>query len=289
VDSYADKVYKYAGAASRLSGSQNPASSFSLASGKKGDLNPQDLVTDGTSFWVVDGTALKVFKYTLSGSLLGSWAIDPADTHPTGITINPNNVSDIWIVDSGTDKVYQYMGAASRTSGSQSAGATFALAAGNTNPQGIADPPTADMLLTPGIAPVAPSQPSDLAANPTTSGGVLAVPSLTARDAVFSTLPRTSPEWPAGRAIDVPAGETVPVPLDTPTPVLDRVSAAAGASGRQKPVDPSPSLTLGNVPSASSEGSAVDLPDGASADAAGEAPGADIFSAGLANLETAEE
>ena len=106
-------------------------------------------MTDGTSFWVVDGTALKVFKYTLSGSSLGSWAIDPANTHPTGITINPTNVSDIWIVDNGTDKVYQYIGAASRTSGSQNAGATFALAAGNTNPQGIADPPPADMLLTP--------------------------------------------------------------------------------------------------------------------------------------------
>ena len=141
VDSYADKVYKYTGAASRLSGSQNAASSFSLVSGRNGDTNPQDLVTDGTSIWVVDGTALKVFKYTLSGSSLGSWTIDPANTHPTGITINPTNVSNIWIVDNGTDKVYQYTAAASRTSGSQNAAATFALAAGNTNPQGIADPP----------------------------------------------------------------------------------------------------------------------------------------------------
>jgi len=148
VDSYTDKVYKYSGAASRLSGSQTPASSFSLAGGRSGDTNPQDIVTDGTSFWVVDGTRLKVFKYTLSGSSLGSWAIDPADTHPTGITINPNNVSDIWIADNGTDKVYQYVGAARRTSGSQNAGATFALAAGNTNPQGIADPPTS----TPGMS-----------------------------------------------------------------------------------------------------------------------------------------
>ena len=74
VDSYSDKVYKYTGAASRLSGSQNAASSFNLASGKNGDTNPQDIVTDGTSFWVVDGTALKVFKYTLSGSSLGSWS-----------------------------------------------------------------------------------------------------------------------------------------------------------------------------------------------------------------------
>jgi hypothetical protein len=49
---------------------------------------------------------------------LGSWSIDPADAHPTGITIDPSNVSDIWIVDNGTDKVYQYVGAASSTSGS---------------------------------------------------------------------------------------------------------------------------------------------------------------------------
>jgi hypothetical protein len=52
-------------------------------------------------------------------------------------------------VDSGTDKVYQYDNATSRTSGSQSASTTFALAAGNTNPQGIADPPAPDTMLAP--------------------------------------------------------------------------------------------------------------------------------------------
>jgi hypothetical protein len=129
-------------------------------SGKKGNTNPQDIVTDGASFWVVDGSQLKVFKYTLSGSALGSWAIDPADAHPTGITINPSNVSDIWIVDNGTDRVYQYVGAASRTSGGQNAAATFALAAGDANPQGIADPPPPDMLLTPAAASLGGEQPA---------------------------------------------------------------------------------------------------------------------------------
>ena len=52
-------------------------------------------------------------------------------------------------MDNGTDKVYQYTAAASRTSGSQNAAATFALAAGNTNPQGIADPPPAAWRLPP--------------------------------------------------------------------------------------------------------------------------------------------
>jgi WD40 repeat protein len=148
LDNSADKVYKYTGAASRLSGSQSAASSFNLVNGKNGNANGKGIVTDGTSIWVVDdGTTDRVFKYTISGSSLGSWTIDAANTHPTGLTINPNSVSDIWIVDNGTLKVYQYTAAAGRTSGSQSAAATFALAAGNTNPQDIADPPTADMLL----------------------------------------------------------------------------------------------------------------------------------------------
>jgi hypothetical protein len=44
-------------------------------------------------------------------------------------------------VGNGTKKVYQYTAAVSLTSGSQTAAATFALAAGDTNPQDIADPP----------------------------------------------------------------------------------------------------------------------------------------------------
>lgn len=141
VDAKSDKVFKYAGAATRLSGSQNAASSFSLNSGNR---DPKDIVTDGASLWVVnDSTTDKVFKYTVAGGLLGSWTISTAHSKPTGLTIDPANVSDLWIVDSGTDLVYQYAGAASRTSGSQTASATFALAAGNSNPQGIADPPPA--------------------------------------------------------------------------------------------------------------------------------------------------
>jgi hypothetical protein len=174
LDPPAVKVYKYTGAASRLSGSQSAASSIKLSTS---DTNPQDMVTDGTSLWVVDGTALKVFKYKLSGTLLGSWSIDPANAHPTGITINPNNVSDIWIVDNGTDKVYHYVGAASRTSGSQNAAATFALAAGNTNPQGIADPPPASA----------------------------AVPSAASHDAVFAQMVPPSPQAPDVPTIDLPA------------------------------------------------------------------------------------
>ena len=100
-------------------------------------------MTDGKSIWVVnDSTTDKVFKYTVAGTYVGSWTISTSGAgSPTGITLDPANVSAIWIVDNGTDRVYQYDSAAGLTSGSKSANSSFALAAGNTNPQGIADPP----------------------------------------------------------------------------------------------------------------------------------------------------
>jgi hypothetical protein len=223
VDSSADKVYRYAGAAGRLSGSQNAASSFSL---NRSDSNPQDIVTDGTSLWVVDGSALKVFKYTLSGSLLGSWSIDPADAHPTGITINPANVSDIWIVDNGTLKVYDYTAAAGRTSGSQGAAATFALNPSDTNPQGIADPPPADTLLTPAAPPLALSQPPTAPLSVVPAGGVGAAPSLALRDAAFALLARES--LPGTPALGLPAGGALTPRPDSPTP--------AGPPAGQRPL-----------------------------------------------------
>src|SRR4029077_10079001 len=67
--------------------------------------------------------------------------ISGAGSAPTGITLDPSNIAHLWISDSGTDRIYQYDNAASRTSGSQSPSTSFALAAGNSNPQGIADPP----------------------------------------------------------------------------------------------------------------------------------------------------
>src|SRR6185503_12651298 len=49
---------------------------------------------------------------------------------------------DIWIVDDGatTDKVYRYAKGKSLTSGTAPAAASWTLAAGNSTPQGIADP-----------------------------------------------------------------------------------------------------------------------------------------------------
>ncbi len=140
VDARQDRVYRYANAAGRLSGSQNATSNFALNSGNR---SPKDIVTDGANLWVVnDSTTDKVFKYTMTGGLVGSWTISSVNAKPTGITIDPSGASQsIWIVDNGTDRVYEYTNSRSRHSGSQSAALTFTLAAGNSNPQGIADPP----------------------------------------------------------------------------------------------------------------------------------------------------
>src|SRR5262249_47861980 len=104
VDSKNDTVYRYTGAANRISGTQTAASSFKL---NAANTNPKDMVTDGTSLWIVDdGSTDKVFKYSLAGSLAGSWTIDAANKVPTGIALDPTNPGTIWISDSGTDRIY---------------------------------------------------------------------------------------------------------------------------------------------------------------------------------------
>jgi sugar lactone lactonase YvrE len=264
----AGKVFKYTGAATRLSGSQTPDSSFKLTGG---DTYAQDIVTDGRSFWVVDSSKLKVFKYSLSGAALGSWSIDPANAHPTGITINPNNVSDVWIVDSGTDKVYQYVGAASRTSGSQNAAATFALNPYDTNPQGIADPPPANLPLTPTLAPIATGLPSDRSLNAEASRGPSAragVAPMSGRDALFATLARQSPPEGATSTADavfaalaqqfLPAGGT---------PSAAPVWPPAGAGNTPNPADYRATLALVGRPGASPGLLATDLGEVPLADA----------------------
>lgn len=164
VDSKSDKVFKYNGAATRVSGSQNASSSFTLNINNR---NPKDLVTDGTSLWVVnDGTSDRVFKYTISGSLIGNWYYASggfSSGSPTGITIDPSHVSDVWILDSTADRVFRFAGAASRTSGSATASDSFPLASGNSNPQGIADPPPPGSSPSSDVAALAPAAAEALA------------------------------------------------------------------------------------------------------------------------------
>lgn len=143
VDSGNKRVYLYANAANRTSGTQTATRSFSL---NKTNSAPQDLVTDGTTVWVTQsGSSDRIFVYRASdGASLGNWAIDPLNSSPVGITLDPSGASSsLWVVDNGTDRVYEYSSARSRLSGSQLAFTSFALNSGNTNPQGIADPPTA--------------------------------------------------------------------------------------------------------------------------------------------------
>jgi hypothetical protein len=250
-------VYKYTGAATRLSGSQNPGNSFTLATGKNGNSNATGIVTDGTSLWVVNDGLVnekdRVFKYTLSGTPKGNWIIDPANTHPSGLTINPNNVSDIWVVDSGTKKVYQYTAAAGRTSGSQNAAATFALAAGNTNPQDIADPPPADTLLPLSAAPVNAASSVEPLTLP-------AAPSLISRDAAFAFLTPHSPTL-AGDFIGTRAG--TPAAPSAPAPVTSFASTSS--------------------PAFQSDGGSVRMPLGTSADDYSLATVADSFFASWAD------
>ena len=122
-------------------------------------------------------------------------------------------------MDNGTDKVYQYIGAASRTSGSQNAAATFALAAGNTNPQGIADPPPGSSIKT---------------ANTRRDEGLLARPRSHA-----SLAPRyfsqTVITQDPGRQLGIAPDVGVPAQLDSIIPALPTARLAVGLSKRLRP------------------------------------------------------
>jgi hypothetical protein len=277
VDAGADKLFKYTGAATKLSGSQNADStSYKLNTSNK---EPRGVVTDGTSWWVVDNnTTDAVFKYDFNRAgkfqSLGSWTIDAANASPTGLTINPNNVSDLWIVDSGTKKVYQDTAAAGRTSGSQNAAASFALAANNTNPQDIADPPLSAVQPTP-VAPSRDLQPPSVAAFQAGAPGglpVLAAPPLAGRDAVFARLAGASLPGPGEQSLDLLAGVALTPLLNTPTPVADHTLPPASAAHEHKPVDTLAPLTPQGSPEARSGRSALGLHEGAGADEDSQAP-----------------
>ncbi len=141
VDRELDRVFYYAGAAARTSGTAAATSSFALDAANR---RATGITSDGQSLWVVDdATTDRVFKYRVDGTFLGSWAIDQANTRPSGITIDPNDINHLWIVDSRSDQVYQYRSATGYTSGQHAADARFALTGSNVDPQGIADPPAA--------------------------------------------------------------------------------------------------------------------------------------------------
>ncbi len=148
VDSSNKRVYWYQNAALNTSGTDKAEKTFSLATA----VVPKGLTTDGNSLWVVsDSTANTVFRYTIvkdgSGNPTGltpsgSWTLAAANTTPTGITLDPTGMSkSLWVVDSGTDTVYEYANGTLLSSGSNVAAiASFKLSSGNTTPQDIFDP-----------------------------------------------------------------------------------------------------------------------------------------------------
>jgi IgGFc binding protein/Putative Ig domain/FG-GAP-like repeat len=132
-----DKFYFYANGAALRSGTVSASSTFSLHAANN---KASDLVTDGKRIWVTDeGTSPKVYVYSMTGALLGSWSIDAQNVEPSGIALD-NVTGTLWIVDRHTATVFEYPGAASFLAGSHSAAAQYALAPDNINPEGITDP-----------------------------------------------------------------------------------------------------------------------------------------------------
>ena len=207
VDHAKDRVYRYADAAARRSGKQSPSDSFSLAYGNR---HPSGLTTDGQTLWVVDSHDNRVFAYDRAGTCINWWYLDPNNTAPRGITINPGGGDGIWVVDSSDDAVYHYAAATLDHLGGQDALDVFPLAAGNDHPEGIADPPPT-------------SQFGDTTSDGISVAGELDEPTLEATAAVL--------------AVDPP--ETTPIVFDTPysgeisTPGAVDYFTFAGTAGEQ--------------------------------------------------------
>ena len=64
----------------------------------------EGIATDGTNLWVADKDEDRVFRYSKSGTLLGSISVAPA-THAEGVVTDGAN---IWVVDKDTDTVYRF-------------------------------------------------------------------------------------------------------------------------------------------------------------------------------------
>ena len=135
-----DRVYRFQEGARTLSGTLDASSSFSLDSANS---QPTGIVTNGVHFWVTDSLSDRMFIYSLNGSPMGSWPLDPANTNATGVTLNPAGGTDLWTVDKDTRRVYTYAGGLEWLSSNQSKPAlsSFSLNSQNTDPEDIADPP----------------------------------------------------------------------------------------------------------------------------------------------------
>ena len=91
---------------------------------------------------------------TTGAQLQNDWPLDDANVNPSGLTIDPTgNSNSVWVVDIGSDSVYEY----DRDSGDYLGSFPLDTAAGNIGPTGIADPPPPGTELEEDSAPVPPA------------------------------------------------------------------------------------------------------------------------------------
>ncbi len=137
VDDFSDRVYYYRKSAGRLAGSRQPNDSFELYCTNR---HPTGITTDGQLFWVTDAVDNFVYVYTMSGCFLGRWQLDPQNSHPSGITVNPAGGNDLWVVDRQDDQVFHYPQGKLWRWGCREASGGFELPPDVQHPEGIADP-----------------------------------------------------------------------------------------------------------------------------------------------------
>jgi hypothetical protein len=139
VDVGAGRVVRYSGAARLVNGAESPAESFGLHAD---NASPTGVVTDGLRVWVTDDGRDEVFVYGTEGALIGRWGLDGANADASAATRDPTGASaDLWVADRVDGRVFRYDGGTGWWEGTKTAADSFTLAAGNTRPEGIADPP----------------------------------------------------------------------------------------------------------------------------------------------------
>ncbi len=138
LDGKNDQVLHFANAAALTAGTASPNQVYDLAAANS---SAKGITTDGTYIWVVDDGRKtdQVFRYDLATWQVTGWTLNTANARPSGLTIDPQTVNGLWIVDSASDAMFFY--ASGKTGNLNTADAVYPLAAANTDPQGIADPP----------------------------------------------------------------------------------------------------------------------------------------------------
>lgn len=140
VDATSDRVYRFNGGASLISGTHAASESFALHAD---NFQASGLEVRGNTIWITDdgSSVAGLFVYDVAGVFQGAWELDIANAAPSGVTVNPNGGGDLWVVDRDDALVYHYANATDRLTGQQAATGSFVLATNNGQPEGIADPP----------------------------------------------------------------------------------------------------------------------------------------------------